>query len=334
MSEPPSVSLVIPAHNEEEVLERCLASAVPLMADNQVAEILVVDDASTDRTAEIIRSFPQVTYVSGDGGGAGSARNLGFARAQHPLIWFVDADCVIEPDALSFLRPHMDDPEVGGVSGSYGNMNEHAWLSSVIHEEIVQRHLRMDVEVNFLATFNVLYRRDILELVGGFDSTFRKAQDAELSYRVRAAGYKLHFELRSRVRHFHEDSLLRYLQVQRQQGYYRIKMYERHPEKMAGDSYSGFLDHVQPPLAVLSASLPFLGPAAIAAPLAWVALCGAPLPMTLRLLARTGDIRQLGYLPLSVIRSYARGAGLCEGVLDVVRNKIRRLGKPTAGEPS
>jgi len=137
---------------------------------------------------------------------------------------------------------------------------------------------------------------------------------------VREAGYKLHFELRSRVRHFHEDSLVRYLGVQRQQGYYRIKMYERHPGKMAGDSYSGFLDHVQPPLAVLSAALSVLGPAALASPLAFLALCGAPLPMTLRLLARTRNPRQLAYLPLSVVRSYARGLGLCEGVFDVLRH--------------
>lgn len=318
-----TVSLVIPAHNEAEVIERCLASAEPLLARGEVAEIVVVDDASTDETPELIKKFP-VRYVRGDGGGAGAARNLGAQLATSDLIWFVDADCVIEPQALSFLLPHFDDPEVGGVSGSYGNMREGSLLPSLIHEEIVERHLQMPVEVNFLATFNVVYRRDVIALLGGFDPSFRKAQDAEFAFRVRRAGFKLHFDMRSRVRHFHEDSLRRYLQVQRQQGYYRVQMYRRHPEKMAGDSYSGFLDHVQPPLAVLSMVLPLLGPAALFTPAVVFGLVTAPLPMTLRMLLRTHDARQLGYLPLSVVRSYARGVGLCEGVLDTLKERLAR----------
>ncbi|MDD9945436.1 MAG: glycosyltransferase [Myxococcales bacterium] len=318
------VSLVIPAHNEAEVIGACLDAAVPLKRRGQLAEVIVVDDGSTDATAGIIQRYPEVTYIRGPGGGPGAARNLGYRAASSPLVWFVDADCVVEPDALSLLRPHMLDPRVGGVSGSYGNMREHSLLACLIHEEIVARHANMATDVNFLATFNVLYRRCALEEVGGFDERFRKAQDAELAFRVRRAGYRLHFEMRSRVRHFHEDSLSTYLGVQRKQGYWRMWLYEKHPERMGGDSYSDMFDHVQPPLAVLSLACLPLGPLSLLSIPATLALAAAPLPMTLRLLRRTADPRQLAYAPFSVVRAYARGVGLAEGAASVLGARLRR----------
>lgn len=311
-----SVSLVIPARNEASVLRACLDSAQLLLRRGEVAEVLVVDDGSTDETPAIIRSYDGVTYLAGPGRGAGAARNLGVSRATSPLIWFVDADCVIDPQALSRLRPHLGAAEVAGVSGSYGNMRDDVLLSCLIHEEIVQRHLRMEGDVNFLATFNVLYRRSALQAVGGFDDRFVKGQDAELSFRVRKAGYRLRFDRSSIVYHFHEDSLRRYLRVQRSQGYYRALMYWAHPEKMSGDSYSNLWDHVQPPLALLTLA----GPLGLAcAPLLWA----APWPLACSLVRRTGDRRQWAHVPFSVIRAYARGLGLAEGALSLLWDRYR-----------
>lgn len=328
------VSLIIPAHNEQEVIGRCLEAAVPLLERGEIEALILVDDGSTDRTPEIVKSFAGVTYVRGKGEGAAKARNLGASLATTPLLWFVDADCVLAADALRHLRPHLDDAEVAGVSGTYRNMREGQWLPTLIHEEIVQRHEAMAVEVDFLATFNVLYRREVFEALGGFDPAFLKGQDAEFAFRVRRAGHKLHFEIRSHVGHFHENSLRTYLKVQRAQGYYRILMYRRHPERMAGDSYSGTLDHIQPPLAVLSAGLPLMGPAALAAPLATLMLVAAPVPMALKLVRRTGDLRQLGHVPMSAVRAYARGLGLCHGVLDAALSRggfANVSGKDAAG---
>ncbi|MCA9256755.1 MAG: glycosyltransferase, partial [Phycisphaerales bacterium] len=209
--------------------------------------IIFVDDGSTDDTASIVNERP-VTLLPGSGTGPGAARNLGWRAATSTYIWFVDADCVAEPDALATLLPHMNDPNVGGVSGSYGTMTDHSLLSQLIHEEIVERHRRMGRRVNFLATFNVLYRRDALLEVGGFDERFLKGQDAELSFRVMNAGFELHFDIASRVRHYHPTRLRSYLKTQRQQGYWRLFLHLDHKGHAMGDSYSGFSDHIQPPL--------------------------------------------------------------------------------------
>ncbi|MEM9589673.1 MAG: glycosyltransferase [Planctomycetota bacterium] len=237
----PSVTLVIPGRNCASTLDRCLSSVVPLKSSGQLEEIIFVDDGSTDATAEIAARYP-VRVIRGTGQGPGSARNLGWQAAESELIWFIDSDCVAEPDALKKLLPHMTDPEVAGVGGSYSNLYPDSLIATLIHEEILARHRRMPQSVNFLATFNVIYRRYVLQYVDGFDESLKLAQDAELAYRIIAAGHRLRFEFESRVGHHHPRSFWRYLRTQCRQGSYRMKLYRSHPSMVSGDSYAGLID--------------------------------------------------------------------------------------------
>jgi cellulose synthase/poly-beta-1,6-N-acetylglucosamine synthase-like glycosyltransferase len=313
------VSLVIPGRNCQQTIGTCLQAVVPLLddPDSRLGEILFVDDRSTDSTPEIVAGFP-VKVIAGTGSGPGAARNLGWRAASSPLVWFVDSDCVAEPDALRLLLPHMDDPRVAAVSGSYGNMNANSLLACLVHEEIVERHRRMPTEVDFLATFNVLYRRSALEEVDGFDERFLRAQDAELSFRVKQAGYRLRFELGSRVKHYHSTRWLRYLRAQRHQGYWRVWLHMSYPSHTLGDSYSSLVDHVQPPLAMLS--LPALALFLIP-PVWWLGLVPlgllalAQIPVTTRLVRRRGDVSYMTFGFMSFIRAYWRGVGMTHGML-------------------
>ena len=266
---------------------------------------------------QVAREFP-ITYIRGEGRGAGAARNLGWRAARTPLVWFVDSDCVAEPDALSRLLPHLDDPKVAGVGGSYGIMTGHSLLACLIHEEIVQRHQSMGSRVNFLATFNVVYRRSALEEVGGFDERFLKGQDAELSWRVLEAGHELAFDIGSRVKHYHPVSWPAYLQTQSQQGYWRVWLYLKHRGHAAGDSYSGLTDHLQPPLAMLTlAALPLLlWPATWWLPaIMLLLLLVFQMPMTWKIVRRTRRPAYAGFAIMSVVRAFWRGAGMTAAVL-------------------
>ncbi|MEM7166631.1 MAG: glycosyltransferase [Planctomycetota bacterium] len=324
----PAVSIVIPGRNCAATLAPCLEALTPQIESGAVAEILFVDDGSTDDSASIAGRYP-VRVVAGEGKGPGAARNLGWREASSPLIWFLDSDCVAEPDALQLLLPHLQDPQVGGVGGSYGNMRPDSLLATLIQEEIVERHLRMPSRVDFLATFNVVYRRSVLEQVGGFDERYLKGQDAELAWRVLEHGHELGFDVRSRVKHFHPVGLMSYLRTQRQQGFWRGWLLLAHRDRSVKNQYSNTLDHLAPPLGVLLvASLPFVAVAGfwLASPwgltlwsgwcLAALLLLALQLPLTRRLLRRTRDWRLLSFAPMAAVRAIYRGVGLTHGVLD------------------
>jgi cellulose synthase/poly-beta-1,6-N-acetylglucosamine synthase-like glycosyltransferase len=306
-----------------------LAAVAAVRARTPLADVIVVDDGSTDDTVAIIQSHG-VQYLQGAGRGPGAARNLGWRAAQTKWIWFIDSDCVAEPDALEKLLPHRGHENVAGVGGSYGNMRPDSLVASLIHEEIIERHLGMGDEVNFLATFNVLYCRAVLAEVGGFNEALKLAQDAELAFRIREAGYVLRFEKESRVKHYHLTKLWRYLRTQARQGYYRVMLYLHHPRRMGGDSYSGLVDHIQPPLAMLTLGSLMLLPW----PVRWLPLGLAillfvlQLPLTLRIVRRTGELRYLAFAPLSFLRAFARGVGMSLAVLAWLRRPRAFAGKP------
>ena len=96
-----AVSLVVPGRNAAATLRPCLESVVPLQESGELREILFVDDGSTDDTAELVRRYP-VRSIASPGRGPGAARNLGWRAASSPWVWFIDSDCVAEPDALGW----------------------------------------------------------------------------------------------------------------------------------------------------------------------------------------------------------------------------------------
>ena len=169
-----------------------------------------------------------------------------------------------------------------------------------------------------MATFNVVYRSEVLRALGGFDERYLKGQDAELAFRVLEAGHRLRFDRASVVRHFHADRLSRYLLVQRQQGYWRVALHLEHRGHARGDSYSGITDHAQPFLAAaLPASCALLPlPGGWTAPTALALLLVIlQLPMALAMARRAGPA-MLAFVALGTVRACWRSAGLAMGVID------------------
>ncbi len=317
-----TVSLVIPGRNCARTLPACLDALTEAMARPgcPVAERIFVDDGSTDDSASIAESRGFMV-IRGHGRGAGSARNLGWRAALGELIWFVDSDCVVAPDAIELLLPHFADATVAAVGGAYDNGHPESLLATLIHEEIAVRHRAMPRRVNFLASFHLVYRRATLERLGGFDERYLRGQDAELSYRAVERDCVLHFESASRVAHFHEPRLLPYLRTQRLQGYWRAFLHSERRGHATGDSYSRLSDHLQPPVALLAA------PAAAMAlwPGWWQPLVGISallaalqVPMAMRILPRVGAARAACFAAMSAVRALWRGVGFAHGCVDRV----------------
>ncbi len=323
------VSVVIPGRNCAATIGECLLAVAAVRAHpgSAVHEVLFVDDGSTDGSAAAAAAGGAKVLQS-PGRGAGAARNFGWRQAACDIVWFVDADCVADPGALAALLPHFEEPRVGAVGGAYDNRRPESFVACLIHEEIAARHRAMPRDVDFLASFNVAYRRSVLAEVGGFDERYLRGQDAELSFRTLARGHQLRFEARSRVAHFHEDRLSVYLRTQRQQGYWRAFLHLEHSGRVGGDSYSRLSDHLQPPVALLSPLFagPLLGWAAApwlaAVPLA--ALLTLQIPMCLRLWGHADRRVALAFAPFSAARAYWRGVGFTAGLVAKLTGGGRR----------
>lgn len=328
------ISLVIPGRNVEQTIAECLDAAAACIGVHGLTEVIFVNDGSTDATETIVRQYP-VTYLTCEGKGPGGARNVGWRAAQGEYIWFVDADCILSPGALYHLISHIDQKhEVAGVGGSYTNYHKHSLLADLIHQEICERHARMPSSVNCLAGFNVLYRKDVLESLGGYDESVVNgpsspgAEDIELSYRMHDAGYRLYFDRHATVAHFHQTSWLRYIRTQYMHGVWRVMLYARHPRKSCGDHYSNMFDHIQP---ILAAGIMFtilFGNYAVMPTICVVLSCVLfvlQAPMTYRIVKRTDRLAYNMFYVFAFIRAFARAAGMCVGVVRLIA--LRRVAK-------
>ena len=117
----PTVSVIVAAHNEEDVIERRVRNLLELEYPAELLEVVVASDASTDRTDEIVARLaaedPRVKLVRCPRGGKVAAQNLGVQAASGEIAAFSDANAVWQPGALRLLVRSFADPAVGYVSG-------------------------------------------------------------------------------------------------------------------------------------------------------------------------------------------------------------------------
>ncbi len=245
-----TVSVVIPAYNCENTLPIALQSLLTLKNLNPV-EIIVVDDGSTDNTSKIVKTFPMVKYVYQKNSGPAATRNRGFKESTGEIVFFTDSDCIPQEDWIVRCVGHFDKPEIGVVAGTYGIANPENILARSIHSEIMFRHNRRmpDFPKSF-GSYNFCVRRNIFDLVGGFDESypFASGEDNDLSYKILEKGYKIYFERSAIVKHFHQINLLKYLREQWRHGFWRVKMYRDHPKMSLGDDYTFWKDIAEPAL--------------------------------------------------------------------------------------
>jgi glycosyltransferase involved in cell wall biosynthesis len=313
----PTVTVVVPTYNAARTIAACVEAC--LAQNYPGVEVIVVDDGSTDDTAALVQRYP-VRYLRQDNAGPASARNLGWRAAVGEIICFTDSDCVPARDWISRLLEGYTADEIAGVGGTYTIANADSLLATCVHEEIVQRHLAMAKYVNYLGSFNVSYRRAVLEEVDGFDESYRIAsgEDNDLSYRVIKRGYRLVFAGKAEVAHYHPSNLWRYLRQQFWHGYWRMKLYRQHPDMSGGDVYSGLLDYVQPPLCMGTLALM---PVTLIWPVLWTLVGSLALldlclqiPSALRVVRRTGKPKLWALALVTWLRGYARGLGMGIGI--------------------
>lgn len=193
-ADPPYVTFVIPARNEEYNIEKCILGIMRLDYPQDRYEIIVADGRSKDRTAEIARALG-ATVIINDRIIQSAARNLGAKNAKGDLVAFLDADNVLDKDWLKKAVVHFRDPNVAAVGNLPEVNHEAGWIGKVWHFHIKSRHAGGNaVNVNWLDSASLIYVKDIFDKIGGFDESIRFTEDVDIGFRARQKGFALVFD--------------------------------------------------------------------------------------------------------------------------------------------
>ncbi|MBI0317575.1 MULTISPECIES: bifunctional polysaccharide deacetylase/glycosyltransferase family 2 protein [Streptomyces violaceusniger group] len=193
------VTVLIPAYNEEAGIGTTVRS---LLASTQTElQIIVIDDGSTDRTADIAARIddPRVRVVRQPNAGKAAALNTGLAHAHHDIVVMADADTVFEPEAIHQLIQPLAHPAIGAVSGNTKVGNRRRMLGRWQHLEYVfgfNLDRRMYEVLECMPTVPGAigaFRRDALLGVGGV-SHATLAEDTDLTMALWRAGWRVVYE--------------------------------------------------------------------------------------------------------------------------------------------
>lgn len=228
----PVTSVVVCAHNAGATLDECLRHACAMQYPTY--EVIVVDDGSTDDTAEIARRHPEVRLVQLAHAGLSAARNAGFEAARGDLIAYLDADAYPTPEWLHFLALGLDGSDVGGVGGP--NLPP---TSDCLGAQVVARapggpvHVLLgDDRAEHVPGCNMAFWKLVLTETGGFDPELIAAgDDVDMCWKVLDRGWKIGFHPCAVVWHHRRPGLRAYLRQQRGYGRSEALVEARHPAR-------------------------------------------------------------------------------------------------------
>lgn len=329
----PGYSVVVPAYNAGATIRLCLEALLRQSVGRETYEVLVVDDGSTDDTAEIIQRFA-VTAIRQRNRGPAAARNHGSRLAQGEIVLFTDADCVPQADWVAQMTKPFADPNVCAVKGAYRTA-QRALVARFAQVEFEERFalLKKADSIDMVDTYSAGYRKNVFERLGGFDESFPVAnnEDTDLSYKLSAAGHRMVFNPDAVVCHLrHPDTLRRYLRQKFWRGYWRMVVYRRFPDKMVKDSYTPQTLKFQVLTlggASLLASAGLLFPPALgAAALSLLLFFASTLPFVRFAAGRDAAVAALSPFFLAL-----RAAAIGLGILSYALTGQRRAPGPAAG---
>ena len=193
MSERPSVSVVVPTRDRPDQLPSCLGGIAKLDYPRDRLQVIVVDDSGGSAAVE--DAALDVELIATDRLGPAGARNAGVERAEGVLLAFIDDDCYPRPDWLARLVTRWQEAPAGAVGGHTVNA-----LSENVYAEAAQ--LVIDVgyaqnsapERRWFTTNNLVMPAEGFRALGGFDASYRTAEDRDLCARWLESGRRMAYE--------------------------------------------------------------------------------------------------------------------------------------------
>ncbi len=206
----PFVSIIVPAYNEAKVLKQSLQSLLNLNYRNY--EIIVVNDGSTDNTSEIAESFVgyrqgklnqiKITLINKENGGKANALNAGIKYSNAEFVLCMDGDSQLSPDSLKRAARHFKDQKIGAVAGNVKVLNRKKFLTDLQALEYIEGLNMARSAQSYIRAVNIipgpigLFRKSAI-IHAGFYSSDTFAEDADLTLKILAKGWKIYYEPRA-----------------------------------------------------------------------------------------------------------------------------------------
>lgn len=231
-AETPMVSVVICAYNAERTMRACLKSLRKIDYPNY--EVIIVDDGSRDRTAEIAMNFPEFRLIRQPNKGLSIARNVGMQAARGDLVAYTDSDCVVDPHWLTLIVRAMGEGKFDGCGGPNYAPHEDQWMAACVAASpgAPCHVLTADDRAEHLAGCNMVFRKAALLAIGGFDPQFTSAgDDVDVCWRMLDAGFSLGFCPAAFVWHFRRNTVKAYYGQQRGYGRAEAMLFLKYPDR-------------------------------------------------------------------------------------------------------
>jgi len=209
----PHVSIIIPVRNRPEDIASCLQSLREIDYPPEKVEIIVVDDASTDNSPDVVSRFPVTLIAIKEHKQASFCRNLAAERAQGEILAFIDSDCLADPLWLKELVPAFKDPLLGAVGGAVDSyfkeegLDRYERVKSSLKVGFWFRRSREGENFFYVPSCNLVVKRDIFLELGGFKEDLHVGEDVDFCWRMQDGGYNLEYRPTGLIYHKHRNRL-------------------------------------------------------------------------------------------------------------------------------
>lgn len=183
------LSLIIPAYNEEKYIGACLEHALK-NSNGKFSEIIVIDNASTDRTKEVAEKYPSVRVIREDQKGLTKARQRGFVESTGDILAYIDADTHMPEKWIEILENNFNkNPDCACLSGPYVYYDV-----SKFKQLLVKFYWYIGMPIYLLTGYmviggNFVIRKDVLEKMNGFDTNIKfYGEDTDIGRRANKFG--------------------------------------------------------------------------------------------------------------------------------------------------
>ncbi len=202
-SNKPRISVIIPVHNEERTIQRCLDSVYA--TKYPYLEVIVVDDYSNDESVSVAACFPCRIIRLKQNMGPAFARNKGAEKASGEILFFTDSDVCLHEDTLEMVANEFKTrPDLSAVLGSYGKDTTYSNFFSV-YKNLVHHYghqtAREDASTFWSGCGAI--RKEVFDEVGGFSKDYKKPsiEDIALGYRLSKRGRRIYLDKQMQVTH-------------------------------------------------------------------------------------------------------------------------------------